>query len=194
MPLQGGLRENIAVLEPLTSAVRPRELVVATKNPEWTAIFDCGLTGGDPVSSVGFLSRSLQLQGVVVVSIPDSSDDHHRDRRPAARQFEMFAPIRTGFLNYVRTVSVVQDGAKWRFDANGTIQDFEDVEAYARRKVADRFTPSMLVDYADALGLRPFDDDFFPGPSALVTNPSTLPSGARALSLREARHWHGYRS
>jgi hypothetical protein len=68
---EGGLRENIQALEPLTGGVRPRELVVSTRNPEWAAVFDCGVQGGDPSTTVGHLSRAIGVQGVVVVSIPD---------------------------------------------------------------------------------------------------------------------------
>ena len=103
----------------------------------------------------------------------------------------MFGPLRTHFLNYVRTISVVRETTRWRFDANGTVQEFEDTEAYKRRKVADRFTPSMLIAYADALGLRPFDEDFFPGPSVLVTNPSAPTADAIVLSLRDAQRRAG---
>jgi hypothetical protein len=190
--LEGGLRANVAVLEPLTGGVRPRELVVATRNPQWSAVFDCGVQGGDQVSTVGFLARELQTQGVVVCSIPDvPAGDPWRPERFGARQFEMFGPLDTDFLNYVRTISVVRDGARWRFDAGGTVQDFEDVEAYKRRKVTERFTADMLVDYAAALGLEPFDDEFFPGPCVLVSNPATPPPGGAVLSLRDARRWAG---
>jgi hypothetical protein len=104
---------------------------------------------------------------------------------------EMFAPIATEFLNYVRIISVVQDGGRWRFDADGTVQDFEDVEAYGRRRIAERFTDTMLADYAAALGLRPFDNEFFPGPSVLVRNPAVPPPGALVLTLRDAQRRTG---
>ncbi|WP_205649263.1 hypothetical protein, partial [Schaalia canis] len=39
--------------------------------------------------------------------------------------------------------------------------DFEDRGAYESRRVVDRFTPAMLVEYCAALGLRPFDEDFY---------------------------------
>ncbi len=175
----GGLREHVLELEPLTGGVMPRELVVATQNPEWTALFGCGIQGGDAVSTVGHLSRTLQCQGLALRSIA------HR-----ARQFEMFGPIRTDFLNYVRTISVTRDGGRWRFDAAGTVQDFEEVEAYSRTRVAERFTPPMLADYCAAVGLRPFEEDFFPGPSVLVRNPAVPPPGGLVLSIRDAQaHW-----
>lgn len=190
-PLPGGLFSNLSVLEPLTGGVRPRELVVATRNPDWTAIVDCGIQGGDPSTTVGYLARTLQVQGVAVVSIPDVSGVRGKPVRYGARQFEMFAPIKTEFLNYVRSVSVVRDGTRWRFDASGTVQDFEDVEAYKRRSVADKFSGTMLSDYAAALGLRPFDEDFYSGPCVLVRNPATPPSGAVVLSLRDAQRRAG---
>lgn len=173
-------------LEPLTGGVRPRELLVTCADPAWTAVFDCGVQGGDQTTTVGYLARTTMVQGVVVLSIPDRKAAPGVVERFGGRQLELFAPIPTDFLNYVRTISVVRD-AKWRFDANGTVQDFEDVEAYSRRRIADRFTPEMLVAYSAALGLRPFDADFYPGPSVLVTNPAVPPAGAKVLSIADTR-------
>jgi hypothetical protein len=185
--LSGGLHEHVSILEPLTGGVRPRELVVATGNPEWTATFDCLLTGSDPISTVGYLSLALHVQGIVVRSVPDARATAGRPPRYGARQFEMFAPISTDFINYVRTISVIRDGSRWRFDANGTVQDFEDPEAYQQRRAADRFTGPMLVEYSAALGLRPFDDDFYPGPCVLVTNPSVPPPDGLILSIESVQ-------
>lgn len=189
--LAGGLRDNVMALEPLTAGARPRELLVATGAPGWTAVFDCGVRGGDQTTTVGYLARSLRVQGVVVVSVPDVPAAAGRPPRFGARQLEMFGPDMTEFLNYVRTISVVRDGKRWRFDANGTVQHFEDVEAYSRRKIADRLTGSMLVAYTSALGLRPFEMDFFPGPSVLVRNSAEPPAGALVLSLHAAQQRAG---
>jgi len=189
--LSGGLFANVSALEPLTAGVRPRELVVATRNREWVGLFDNGVLGGDPVSRVGYLARRLGVDGVVVVSTLDVQGGTGRRARSGSRQLQLFAPTDTYFLNYVRTISVARDGSRWRFDANGAVQDFEDVEAYRRRRVADRFTLTMLADYAAALGLKPFDPDFFTGPCVLVRNPETPPPGALVLSLRDAQRRAG---
>ncbi|MFS0704453.1 hypothetical protein AB6N23_08020 [Cellulomonas sp. 179-A 9B4 NHS] len=189
--LPGGLRDHMPHLEPLTSGVRPRELVVATANPEWTAVVDCGFPHGDPVSTVGHLARAVAVEGVVVTSVPASHGAGGRTARRGARQLQLFAPTATEFLNYVRSVSVVQYEGRWRFDANGEVQEFEDRQAYERRKVGERFTSSMLVGYAAALGLRPFDDDFYPGPGVLVRSPAPSRPGLLVLSLREARQRAG---
>jgi hypothetical protein len=185
--LPGDLVEGIGRLEPLTGGVRPRELLVATTAPGWTAVLDNGVQGGDQVTTVGFLARRLMLQGVVVLSISDRKATAAVPERFGGRQLELFAPVPTDVLNYVRTISVVRDQSRWRFDANGTVQDFEDDAAYQRRRIADRFTPKMLVAYTAALGLRPFDAGFYPGPCVLVTNPAIPPSGASVLTLADAR-------
>lgn len=189
-PLAGGFTDNVGRLEPLTGGVRPRELVVGTLNAEWSALFDCGVMGGDPVARVGYLAHELQVPGVVVRSIPERGADEG-SRRLGSRQLELFSPEDTEFLNYVRTISVTQQDDRWHFDANGAVQDFEEVEAYEARRVKDRFTGAMLRRYVLALGLRPFDADFFPGPSVLVTNSAEPPDGAMVMSLHEVRQFLG---
>lgn len=161
--LIGSLRDHVSKLEPLTGGVRPRELAAATANPDWTAVFDCGVQGGDPSSTLGYLPRAFQVQAAVVVSIPDSPGGPERPRRFGARQFGLFSPISTDFLNCIRTLSLVRDGERWRFDAIGTTQDFEHVDAYKRGRITDRFTSEIFVEYAAALGLNPFDESFFQG-------------------------------
>ncbi len=192
--LAGGLVKHVHLLEPLTGGVRPRELIVATQNPEWTALFDCGVQGGDQSTTVGYLARTMHVYGAVVVSVPDVADRAGGPASYGARQFEMFGPVATQFLNYVRTVSVVRDGVRWRFDANGTVQDFEDEQAYKHRRVSERFTSSMLVRYAEALGLQPFEPNFFRGPTALVVSPVSPPPGALVLSLAEAQRRAGIKA
>ena len=187
IPVDGGLIENVHRLEPLTGGVCPRELLVATSNPEWTAVFDCGVDGGDQVTTVGYLARTLHVQGVVVTAIPDRIADGQRADRYGALQFELFAPIMTEFLNYLRTVSLVREGTRWRFDASGTVRAYEDVSAYQARKIRERFTLEMLQKYAMSLGIDVFNESFYPGPSCLVVNPAMPPNDGLSLSLADTR-------
>jgi hypothetical protein len=161
--------------------------VVATANPGWTALFDCGFPEADPSSTVGHMTRTLGVEGVVVVSIPGASNSRSFPTKFGARQFELYGSSRTEFLNYVRTISVTQDGARWRFDAAGEVQPFEDESAYKQRRIADRLTAEMLVQYAAALGLRPFDESFYGPEAVLVTNPAQPPRQDLVLSLSEAQ-------
>lgn len=159
---------SIDRLQPLVMGGVSRELVVGT-NSSWTAIFDNSYTGGALSSTVSHLARALGTHGVAIVSIPQ--DEYGQRVRWGARQFEMFGPIATDFVNFVRTISVVNEGGRWRFDANGTVQDFEDVTAYRRRRVADRLTNEMLEKYARALGIDPFSEAYYTGPSVLIDAP-----------------------
>jgi hypothetical protein len=190
----GPLPALVSRLEPLTLAVRPRELVVATERDDWTAYFDNGLHGGDPVSVVGHLTRTVRVAGVVVRSVPHTvGTKYETPGRYGAVQFELFGPLPTDFLNYVRTVSVSHDGSRWRFDANGTVQDFEDAERYAARKIRDRFTSEQLAAYSAAMGLRPFDEDFYRPAGVLVESPVAVPPGAAVLPLAEVQRRLGIR-
>lgn len=189
--LTGGLAANIHHLEPLTAGVRPRELLIATSSRDWTAVFDCGVQGGDQATTVGYLARTMPTNGIVVLSIPNRQATTDLPDRYGARQLEIFAPIATDFINYTRTISVVRNGTRWRFDANGMVQDFEDTTAYQRRKITDRFTPEMLHDYAAALDLHPWDLDFYPGPSILITNPAVPPLKDWVLTIAKTQQRTG---
>jgi hypothetical protein len=133
-----GFPDALMQLEPLTGGARPRELFVAAGR--WTAYFDNSLQGTDAVSVVPYLSRQLECQGMAIDVVPHTfgSTGIHEGRMGAV-QFELFGPLDTDFLNYVRTVSVAFDGGKWRFTATGTPQAFEEIDAYKARRTRDRF-------------------------------------------------------
>lgn len=158
---ESGLLENIRRLEPITSAITLPELVVATENPEWTAFFDNGHGGPDQVSRISYLCGTLQV--FAVDSNPHIPPGQEMRENHGALQFQMFGALSTDFLNYVRVVSLVRDGSHYHFTLTGTTQEFEQFDAYESRRVADRFTPKMLVSYCSALGLKPWDDSFYPG-------------------------------
>lgn len=185
----GQLPQLLGHLEPLTGAVRPRELVVATQNPRWTAYFDCGVDGSDPEPVIAHLSRTVGCQGLVVSAVPHTiGTGLESPGRHGAVQFYLFGPLKTEFLNYVRTISSVHDG-RWRFDVNGTVQDFEEIESYEKRRIRDRFTSDMLVRYCAALSARPLDEDFYAAEGTLVESAVSAPSTA-SLTLTEAqRQW-----
>ena len=189
--LDDDVEQALRRLEPLTTGVLPRELVIGTRDPEWTAVVDCTIPFGNEVATVAHLSKALLTQGLAVTSKPSVKGAGDRPARYGARQFQLFGPLQTEFSNYVRSISVTQDGSRWRFDANGTVQDFEDKAAYERRLVRERFTSRTLVDYCAALGLAPFDDAFYTGPITLVENSQQPSPHGLALSLAEAQQRWG---
>lgn len=186
----GQLPQLLGHLEPLTSAVRPRRLLVATQDPAWTAYFDCGLSGTDPESPIAHLSRTVRCHGLVVTAVPHTiGTGLESPGRHGAVQLYLLGPLRTEVMNYVRTLSVVHEG-RWRFDANGTVQDFEETEQYQQRRVRDRFTSDMLVRYCAALGVRPLDDDFYADEGVLLERTIIAPDRALTMTLEAAqRHW-----
>lgn len=52
---------------------------------------------------------------------------------------------------------------------------FEEIEAYKNKKLKDRLTPEMLQRYANALGIRPYDEDFYGNRAFIVFNSVNTP-------------------
>lgn len=181
----------LRLLEPLVGGAWPRELLVGTRGG-WTAYFDCLLRGTDAVSAVGYLARTVGCQGLAISSVPHTAGlpgvGHGQF---GAVQFEMFGPLRTKFVNYVRTVSASHDGSRWAFSATGTEQWFEETDAYRARRVRDRFTSEMLERYCMALDLDVFNPASYGPRSVLVRSEVPVPAGAHVMSLEQAQYWLG---
>ena len=149
----GPILELMATLLPLQMPYK-RQLLVGTTSG-WTAIFDNSRYGGDPFSSTR-IADSHRVRAVLATHAPAT-----QTRLPAT-QFHLFGPTGEPPLMYVRTIDVgVFDSGRWQFLASGTAQPFEDLEAYGRRRVRDRFTREMLLDYLGALGIRADDPAFY---------------------------------
>ena len=165
--LNGGLEEALLQLQPLGGLLHPRVLVASTALEGWSAVFD-GDARGQGVRGVSVrLSRALRVPGYFVAAAPPASDPEHF---PGFRQFYVLGP-QTG-RDHVRAVwvSEEEDVGRWHFGTDGEVQPYEDVEAYRRRRHTDRFTERMLVDYAAAVGLRPWEDSFYRPPFHLITS------------------------
>lgn len=178
-------------LEPLTTRVSPREIVVQTADPQWSAHFTCGLPFPDPMPAASYLSMTMGVQGASVTCIPDNpTATRSLTSGPyGARMFELYSPVPTDFVNTVRSVAVVQDGRRWEFVAAGTPQDFEEPAAYRRLRVRERFTVSMLSRYARAIGVDALSGDFYSGRSLVLTSATGEPGVS--LSLEQARRHYG---
>lgn len=186
--VDGELSDVLPLLEPLSAGARPRELLVSVG--AWTAYFDNSLRGTDAVSAISHLSRDLRCTGVAVASVPHQLGQAGVvNGRMGSVQFEMFGPIETSFLNYVRTLSTSFDGRRWRFDATGTEQTFEETATYDNRRVRDRFTSAMLERYCQSLGIDVFKPSAYGPSGVLIESPVSLPSNGNVMSLLEAQAW-----
>lgn len=184
------LERKLASLQPL-EPVPGRQLMVSTKSDDWVAFFNNGSRGSDPVSIVGHLSQELTCRGLIATAVPDTYS--HGKGLYGSVQFELFAPHRTEFLNYERTVSASNDGGKWVFGAVGAVQPFEETESYSNRRVRDRFTPDMLRRYCHALGVYIDSYEFYGTQSVLqVRGPlQPRPGGWPSFSLEQVRESMG---
>jgi hypothetical protein len=179
----------LSLLEPLIGGARPRELLVEAHSG-WTAYFDCLLRGTDAVSTVGYLARTLRCQGLAVRAVPHTAASPEQTHgRFGSVQFEMFGPLRTDFLNYVRTIEMTFDGSRWVFGADGTEQWFEETDAYKARRVRDRFTSEMLESYCKALDLDVFDPGSYGPQSVLIRSDVPVPTGGQVMSLEQVQQW-----
>ena len=188
LPLADALRQ----LEPLDTGSQ-RVLFLSTKD-RWTACFDNGANGGNPATFVGELAERMKCRGVACGCIPNtlSRRDAGTPGTWGAVKFTLFAPEKRDFLNIERNVSVINDVRGWDFTSIGRVQDFEQAERYAAKRIADRFTPEMLEAYCRALGINLFDEDFY-GDAGLITHsyPWFLPRLA-TVTLAHARKRLGF--
>jgi len=76
-------------------------------------------------------------------------------------QYGALQLIRLASGRLLRSLSLVNDGGRWVFTASGEPSAFEHPEAHQATKVRERFTESLLKEYLSAMGLFPFNDDYY---------------------------------
>jgi hypothetical protein len=54
---------------------------------------------------------------------------------------------------FIRTISAHAEDGRWSWDESGAVQSFERPDAYRARRIRDRFSRSLLVEYLTALGI-----------------------------------------
>jgi hypothetical protein len=186
-PVAGDLSQALSQLQPLT--VPPRRELLLSTDSQWTAYFDNGTNGPDPRTPVVYLTQQLRCRGLIATNVPHTLTTETRGVRGTygCVAFELFASAPREFLNYERSISAANDGGQWRFDANGVVQPFEEVDQYSVRRIADRFTPDMLERYCESLGVRLNEDGFYSGSGRLVVIRDPLPRGCEEVTLAEAQ-------
>jgi hypothetical protein len=189
----GPLAKALESLLPLTTPERRRTLLVPTKSA-WTAYFDNGNRGTDAFPPMSHLAQELKCRALKLSAVPDTKEargNPHGIGRYGAIVFELYGPEKTDWLNFVRAVSLTNQGKKWEFTEQGTPLPFEDTSAYKARKVKERFSFEALDRYAKALGISPFDEGFYLPPerpkATLVEKVGPANPNLKELSLAEAR-------
>jgi hypothetical protein len=191
---QGTLKENLSRLLPLTTHARPRRMFLQT-NSRWTAYFDNGWRGTDAWGVIGNLAEKRAL-GMKVAADPQSFGGVRRPVDSPSVIWEVFGPKPTEFLNVVRKVSVIDEGVgDWEFDQVGQPFPFEDLARYSARRIRDRFTVEMLLEYLKHFDIDLFNADFYCGPAVLIELTAPNQQGkiefATFKDARETRHLPG---
>lgn len=181
IPVPADLAESLRLLEPLTPT-GARELWLETASG-WIGGFDNGLRGDPPIE---YLSKTVGCRGIKVSSCPNAYDAETNKGTYGGVAFSVYSPAaRPGQIhNCERSVHAVNDAGRWRFEAFGDVQPYEEIEQYKARRVRDRFTPEMLERYCAAIGIRLFDPDFYCGPRALIVKAGWV---RNPLTFNEAR-------
>lgn len=148
-------------LEPLHER-KSKYLLMATDS-RWTAIFDDVYTGPDVTGDVIHATKTLGCNGVRVVVDPGFKESHY------ACILEVYGPQACNKpLNYVRTVTLADDGDRWVFHQSGKPYDFEKTEFYERSRKKDRFNFDLLSEYLGHFDIHAFEDGFYKSDKAAV--------------------------
>ncbi len=136
---------------------------------------------------MAYLARQLGVRALRVHAVPDTI--RGRAGRFGATMLEIYGPQPTHFLNYVRSLAVVNDDGKWEFIETGTPQPFEEPAAYKARRIRNRFTSEKPERYLAGLGIEAaFDAASYQTSDAyLISKSGALPPALREFSLEEAR-------
>jgi hypothetical protein len=146
----------------------------------WTSYFDNLVNGSDPFGPISYPAGVLKCRGVIVSYRPQTQTCE------GGASFSLFGPEKTEWLNYVRSVSAINDGGRWRWDANGHVQSFEETDQYRARRIRDRLTLDMIERYSGSLGIRPYDNAYYQADGYLVEN-KNITCPIRSESLEQAR-------
>lgn len=183
--VSGTMEQLLASLLPLTKVERRRVLLVPTRASGWSAVFDSGWQGGD-AAALSVAALELACQSVRVVAVPEIIGPDG-PRRYGARIFELYGPENTEFLNYVRTISVANDGGRWRFDQSGTPLEFEDAKWFSPRTIRERFQEEHLALLLRRMGLNAFEESFYGTHARLLERHGPTANGYEELELSEVQ-------
>jgi hypothetical protein len=67
-----------------------------------------------------------------------------------------------------RSVAAIREDARWIFRESGTPLPEEDLTQYRRRKIRDRWNPEALLNLLGRIGIRPWSEDYYDLPGAVI--------------------------
>lgn len=134
-----GLEMVLDALVPLWRGSSNRYAVVPTAG-DWVTVFSNKLFGLDVIQAAKWASKWFGSEAVRVSSMPSTRHPQTGSGLLGSTQLGLYR-----FGDPVRIVAAVQDDDRWEWQELGEPLEFEDLNAYRRRRIRDRFTPEMLV-------------------------------------------------
>lgn len=154
LDFESSLEQALGDLEPFNEG----PFLVAEGQGAWTALFRAPDGASD---ALAHLAREYKWEAVDVEYVEDDFDYERQAGRPGGVQMALLGGSDADEMNYSRLISATNQCNRWEFDSSGRIRPFEQPERYKARRIRDRFTPEMLDEYCQALGIRPFDETFY---------------------------------
>jgi hypothetical protein len=190
--IDGSLQEVLLSLTPLTQG-RRRWVLIPTKS-NWTACFDNSWKGGDATPYLRALTNKFKYRGLRMLAEPTTIRGANKEHgRWGGLIMTIYGPEKTDWLNVVRTLSLINEGGRWKFHQSGTPMPFEKLEQYQAKRTKERLTETLFREYLAALELHPFDEEFYLPPEkgpAILLEHQLLPSTVeRTFTLQDVKQY-----
>jgi len=140
----GSVSSLLAKLDPRESGPLSKYLLLQLGG--WTGVLTDGPLGTDLGVIPSRVARDLMVTAVRATAVDPGSVSFY------ATVFEVFDHQSSDPQLSRRSIYAADDGGRWRFGQTGDPFPFEELDAYSRRRVRDRFTPEMIRTYLRALG------------------------------------------
>lgn len=164
------LRLGLEQMLPLQRVERSKYLLVPCRG-DWTAVFSNRWRTSTMGGEICVLAGVLGTDGLVVAHNSDVPRVQGKGlARYANCKLEYFEPEPgQQFGRTRRAIQALHDGNRWVFDSAGDPLPFEEVEAYQRPRIRDRFSCTELMAYVSEFDVDPFDADAYrPGGAMLL--------------------------
>jgi hypothetical protein len=156
LPISGYICSEIVQPSPLfllECITPPNRCAFLETSERWTAYIDNDRIGNWPLSFLFCMAERLRTECVALALAVDSAD-------PTECAFGYWDG-RSGSVRS-RTIELIRD-SQWEFQQRGEPLPFEDVDRYAARRISERFSNNIVLDYASKLQIYLNDRSFFTG-------------------------------
>ena len=188
--LSTSLRSTLEHLDPLVDFHPPLRFVFVPTCAKWTVVWTNAADCNAWVDSAERMTAALKTRAVYF----------RRQAHTLRKSTEGGRTGRGGGFTFMLTCNGVRErlvgtgfnAGRWEFFEQGKPLPFEDVSRYRATLKARRFDAELLDNALNAMGLRPFDDDFFAVDAAnpsqgLTMDLSTAVPIPEKVSVRELR-------